>query len=160
MNGLIGGESISYNITIVNLKRISGLFQYIFRKREARHVNKLVKEINIQPPDIRKDALFLSGGNQQKVIIAKALYSNVDIYIFVEPTTGVDIGARRAIYKKIRELSNDFGIIIISTDVEEIFGCCDDFLVLYNGNLNQKGSVDSYTADDLLSFAISERSNA
>lgn len=160
MQGLILSESILFNSTVANLKRISKLFGYVFRKKEITHVKKLISDLNIMPPDIRKITSLLSGGNQQKVVIGKALFSNADIYIFVEPTTGVDIGAKAAIYKKIRELSNNFGVIIITTDCEEIWGCCDDFIVLFKGHVKKVDAVESYTAHDILLFGVSEGSDS
>ena len=160
MQGLILSESILYNSTIANLKKISKAFAYITRKKEVVQVKKLIQDVNIMPPDMNKITSLLSGGNQQKVVIGKALFSNADIYIFVEPTTGVDIGAKASIYKKIRELSKDFGVIIITTDCEEIWGCCDDFIVLFKGRVKKKEAVESFTAHDILLFGVSERSES
>lgn len=157
IEGLIGDESVAFNVSISNLKRISGFIGHIFKNKERDEVVKMVNDLNINPPDINKDVLLLSGGNQQKVVIGKALYSEADIYIFVEPTVGVDIGAKAAIYKKIRELSNEYGVIIISSDCEEIYCVCDELMVMYKGVCKKKDSTDSCSLEEMLLYACSER---
>ncbi len=155
--GLIGEESVGFNISIANLKSISGKFWCIFKKKENNKVVNMIHELNIIPQDINKDVLLLSGGNQQKVVIGKSLFSKANIYIFVEATVGVDIGAKAAIYKKIRELSDKNGVIIISSDCEEIYGACDDLIVMYKGECKKKSSTDSCSVEDMLLYACSER---
>ena len=75
-----------------------------------------------------------SGGNQQKVVIAKGLFRSAQVYIFVEPTVGVDIGARAKLYALMRELSENAAVLVISSDCDEVHGVADRTLALYRGN--------------------------
>jgi ribose transport system ATP-binding protein len=75
-----------------------------------------------------------SGGNQQKVVIAKGLYRRAQVYIFVEPTIGVDIGARAKIYLLMRDLAREAAVIVMSSDCDEVYGVADRTVALYKGS--------------------------
>ncbi len=152
--GLIGDEPVRFNVSISNLNRISGKTGLIKAKEEASSVQSLVETLEVAPSDISIEVSLLSGGNQQKVVIAKTLFAEGDVYIFQEPTVGVDVGAKSGIYKLIRELSNDKAVIVISSDCEEIFGNCDRVIVMYKGEPVMAKNMEDTQLDELLLFGV------
>jgi ABC-type sugar transport system ATPase subunit len=96
----------------------------------------------------------LSGGNQQKVVLAKALAANLDILIFDEPTRGIDVGAKSEIYDLIAELSEQGkAIIMISSDMEELLGMSDRIMVFYEGKIMDEVDRKDFDAKKILSLA-------
>jgi ribose transport system ATP-binding protein len=108
----------------------------------------------VRPKDPSKKVSLLSGGNQQKVVIAKGLYTDSDIYIFCEPTVGVDVGAKAGIYQLIRELSEDHGVIVIGSDCEEVLGVCDRGIVLYKGKEVLNKPASDLKLDEMLLYGL------
>ena len=140
--GLTPTQDVAFNITLANLSRVS-LFGGLLRRRLARKTSaKLAALVDLQPPDTWRAAATFSGGNQQKVVIAKGLFTEAEIYIFVEPTVGVDIGARAKIYALIRELAATSAVVVMSSDCDEVFGLSDVILALHKGRL----TLDAPTA--------------
>jgi ribose transport system ATP-binding protein len=124
-------QSIRWNITIGIVKQLSK-FGIVSASSEKEVVSEYSKRFAIKAPDMEQSVLFLSGGNQQKVVLAKTMAANSDIIIFDEPTRGIDVGAKWEIYKLINELV-DAGkaIIMISSEMPELLGMCDNIVVLY-----------------------------
>ncbi|MBI9107952.1 MAG: sugar ABC transporter ATP-binding protein [Spirochaetales bacterium] len=156
--GQIGNESVSFNITLSNLKKISraGL---VDRRAENRDSYELIDKLELRPRDSRKLVSLLSGGNQQKVVISKGLYTDSEVYIFCEPTVGVDVGAKTGIYRVIRELSKDKGVIVIGSDCEEIYGICDRAVVLYKGKMVMNKPVREIRLDQMLLYGLTGGNN-
>jgi ABC-type sugar transport system ATPase subunit len=97
---------------------------------------KQTQAVGVKTPNMETRVENLSGGNQQKVIIAKWLFANQHILIFDEPTRGIDVGAKYEIYTIINELKrNGKAIVVISSELEEIFGICDRILVMSEGRI-------------------------
>lgn len=133
--GQISDESVSFNMILSNMARVTGLGFLIRRKQEQQDAWSLVEKLDIKTPDVGEQVSLLSGGNQQKVVIGKGLYTDSDVYIFQEPTVGVDVGAKAGIYRLIRELSRDKAVIIVASDCEEVLGLCDHAMVLHKGRV-------------------------
>jgi ABC-type sugar transport system ATPase subunit len=134
--GLIFTLSISENILISNLFNYT-IGPFIDWHRTASDVRNVIRKINVKAPNIDASIATLSGGNQQKVVIAKWLLREGKILIFNEPTRGVDISSKREIYFAIEEfVRHDRAVIIISTDIEEIMTMCHSVMVCYNGQLH------------------------
>ena len=148
--GQISDEPVFFNVSLSNLKKISGLTSLIDRRAENLSVQKLVDQVKVVSRDIRQNVSSLSGGNQQKVVISKGLFSDAEVYIFAEPTVGVDVGSKTGIYNLIRNLSHEKGIIIISSDCEEIYGMCDRAMVLYKGEVAMQKDVDECQLEEML----------
>lgn len=134
-HGLVLEKSVAYNITLVVLKQfIHGIFQN--RKREKDIVHQFSQKLSIKMKDETIPCLYLSGGNQQKVVVAKWLSAGAEILIFDEPTRGIDIGAKSDIYRLMYELSQQGkSIIMISSDMEEILNMSSRIAVMYEGKL-------------------------
>ncbi|HLV10795.1 MAG TPA: sugar ABC transporter ATP-binding protein, partial [Halanaerobiales bacterium] len=154
--GLILVRSVRENITITDLDSvIEGLF--IINDKEERVTDDLVEQLRIKTPDIEQEVRYLSGGNQQKVVLAKWLVKNVKVLIFDEPTRGIDVGAKREVYNLINRLSGQgVGIIMISSELPEILGMSDRILVMNNGSIAGELSIEDATQEKILEYATKE----
>jgi ribose transport system ATP-binding protein len=99
---------------------------------------------------VSDEVSLLSGGNQQKVVIGKGLYTDGQVYIFQEPTVGVDVGAKAGIYEMIRELSADKAIIVVGSDCEEVYGLCDHAMVMHQGRVVMDQPADQVQLEQML----------
>ena len=133
--GLILEQSIRKNITLPDIDKVSNKF-FIDTDKENKEIEKHIKELNIKTSSKDAPIKSLSGGNQQKVVIAKLLYTDVDILLFDEPTRGVDVGAKREIYKLMQALTEEGkSIIMISSELPEVLGMSDRVLVMNEGHI-------------------------
>jgi len=125
--------SVTKNIVLPNTKFITKLGH--IRWKEGRKISgNLVKKLNIKTPTLSQKAENLSGGNQQKVVLAKGLVRKPKLIIFAEPTRGIDVGAKVEVYKLMNELANQgVGIIMISSELPEIVSMSDRVLVMHRG---------------------------
>ena len=110
--------------------------------------------LKIKAPSMNTLAGTLSGGNQQKVVISKGLYTDAEVYILCEPTVGVDIGAKNNIYATMRSLCKDSAVIVLSSDPEEIFGVADRILVMHNGHAVLNCDASETSVKDMLTHAV------
>jgi ABC-type sugar transport system ATPase subunit len=139
-------RSICENISLSNLRKISK-FWWCNRKTEDRISNDLKNDLNIKAETIKTLAGHLSGGNQQKVVIAKALIAEPEILIVDEPTQGIDIGAKSEIYILLEKLKRKgLSIIFISSEIEELQGMCTRLLVMRHGKI--MGEMDGNLGDN------------
>ena len=148
---------ISQNITLPNLKSVSR-FGILNKRREQQLVSEEINALKIACSSGRQLVGTLSGGNQQKVILAKWLISNADVLIFDEPTRGIDVGAKQEIYMLMNQLCNQgLAIIMISSEMEEIIGMSDRIVVLYEGE--QMGILDrtAFSQEAILTLASGEK---
>ena len=133
VEGLMLEESIMKNISLANLKRISrhGVIQ---REKEKELVKKGIEELHIRCFGPQHECNNLSGGNQQKVVFAKWMYTNPKVLILDEPTRGVDIGAKKEIYSIINDLAaKGVAIIMVSSELPEVLGMSDRVMVVREG---------------------------
>jgi len=155
--GLIMPHTVQENIALPNLKSFS---KFLIRWKD---ISEMVKG-SIEKLRIRTHSIFsivqnLSGGNQQKVVIAKWLKTNASIYIFDEPTRGIDVGARNEIYNIIHELiKSGISIILISSDMPEIMRMCDKIAVMREGQmLNIFNNSEDLTQEQILTCMLQEK---
>lgn len=146
-------ESISWNTVYNIVKRISK-FLVVDKKREKEIADYYHKGLRIKTPSLDQKVLNLSGGNQQKVVIAKALAANLDIVIFDEPTRGIDVGAKHEIYELMNELCSEGKcIIMITSDMEELLGMSDRIIVLCEKELAGEVSKNQFSQEYILELA-------
>lgn len=140
--GLFLDKSIQQNISALDLDNIvKGLF--LSASKEARLASEYRDSLNIKSSDVRQLCINLSGGNQQKVLIAKGLSITPKIIIFDEPTKGIDIGAKIEIYQMMRHLTDSgVGVIVISSDLMEVVGLCDRVIVMHEGRIAAEATGD------------------
>lgn len=142
--GLLLKQNIRSNLSLPHMSRIVGRGGVISRPRENARIAQLLKLLNVVPPEPRLIVNRLSGGNQQKVLFGKWLFHQPTVFIVDEPTRGVDIGARRAIYELVAELAEQgVAILLISSEIEEIMGLAHRALVMRLGSI-----VAEYEADE------------
>lgn len=133
LQGLVQIQSIQHNIGLVNLEELS-IGPIIRQKLERRCCEKYTDQLSISPAFPDNEVQYLSGGNQQKVVIAKWLMKNADIIVLDEPTRGIDVGGKAEIYQLMRSLTRDGkSIIMISSDIPEIVGMSDRVIVIHEG---------------------------
>jgi len=126
-------------------------FGFLDRRAERLKVRDLADRLRLQPPNIEHDVERLSGGNQQKVLLAKGLLSQVKLFILDEPTVGVDVGTRVAIYGFIRDLcESGAGVLLISSDLPEIVHLSNRTYVMYRGELRAELEGAQITQDSVL----------
>jgi ribose transport system ATP-binding protein len=133
--GLVLDMSAQDNMTLAALKN-AWPGPFIDREVESGIATQYAERLGIRPESLVQQALFLSGGTQQKVVLSKWLATRSRVLIFDEPTQGIDVGARVEIYRLMNELARQgVGILIVSYDLSEILGMCDRILVLYQGRV-------------------------
>ena len=142
------------NLIAPFLKQLSSTIGFMKKKLIDRHVREKIKEFAIATPSIFQKILNLSGGNQQKALVAMWMGIRPEVIIFDEPTRGVDVGARVEIYQKLREFAlAGTGVIMISSDLPELIGMCDRILVMHQGEIKGEVLPDDYSEELILSFA-------
>jgi ribose transport system ATP-binding protein len=152
--GLAVKMQLAENITMANVQEVSRRLGVLSRSQEMEAAQKYVKDLNIKTPSLAQIVNNLSGGNQQKVVVAKWLFCDSKILIFDEPTRGIDVGTKYAIYELIGVLARDGrGIIMISSDLPEILGLTDRLLVLHEGTLAATLTTAQTTQEEILAYA-------
>ena len=155
--GLILNMSVSRNTSLASLKRVSAL-GFINRKKEEKLSNSYVAKLKTSVPSRRIAVEKLSGGNQQKVVLAKWLATNPKILLLDEPTRGIDVGAKAEIYKLISELAKEgMGIVVVSSELPEILAVSDTILVLSESKLTAKFTRDEATEEKIMTAALKEK---
>lgn len=153
-DGLILGETIAQNITLANIAKLVKKNGIINFTQQALFAEKYVKDINIKTPSILQQVKNLSGGNQQKVQVAKWLFTDPKILILDEPTRGIDVGAKYEIYTIINELiAQGMSIIIISSELPEILGMCDRVYVIAEGQQTAEFNIEDATSEAIMAKA-------
>lgn len=153
--GYLNGLEITANIIISKLDKAVTRAAVISRSKEARDAQQLVDKLSIATPSIYKKVNELSGGNQQKVVVAKGLYADADVYIFADPTVGVDVGAKSAIYETMRTLTQSAAVILVSSEPEEVLGNADRVRVIYQGKTTMEKPAAETSLKEMLVHAIS-----
>jgi ribose transport system ATP-binding protein len=152
--GLILIQSIEFNSTIVNLKRYMGTFFLKIGEAMA-DAERMVQELRTRTPGIDMPAGNLSGGNQQKVVIAKWLLTNSKIFIIDEPTRGIDVGAKVEVYNLINQLvEKGAAVIMISSEMDECVGMSDRIIVMHEGDVTAE-LAGSKISDENVMYAAS-----
>jgi ribose transport system ATP-binding protein len=150
--GLMMMRPCRENISLPSLERPpfsrAGLLD---RAGEVRKIAELAERMNLQPRRIERAVEYFSGGNQQKVMLAKCLTRPIDVFVFDEPTVGVDVGTRAAIYAFIRDLCEaGAGVVLISSDLPEILHMCRRVYVFYRGRIQAEIEGDAISEENLL----------
>ena len=152
--GLVLDLSVQLNICLASLGRFSK-FGVVSNKQEKDAASEYVKDLRIKTPGLNQKVLFLSGGNQQKVVVSKWLCSNAKILIFDEPTRGIDVGSKVEIYQLMNRLTaEDAAIIMISSELPEILGMSDRVMIMREGSIAGIYDTDKVTQEKILQNAL------
>jgi len=142
--GLALSLNVLHNITMANIEQLGKGF-FISRQTEQEKAHRWVKDVNIKTPSIHTEVNNLSGGNQQKVVLSKLLETGSRVFIMIEPTRGIDVGAKSEIYTLMERLcEKGAGIIMISSELPEILSMADRIIVIAEGRVT--GRFDKATA--------------
>lgn len=154
VEGLVLGMPVTENTTLASLDRHAraGLMVRAGEQRTAEHFRS---EFDIKCSSLRQEVRFLSGGNQQKVVLGKWLATGPDILILCEPTRGIDVGAKVEIYRLIQRLAEQGkGILLISSDLPELLGMSDRILVMHEGRLTGEVERAEATQESVMRLAV------
>jgi ABC-type sugar transport system, ATPase component len=153
-DGLCVKLSVRNNISLPNLDLVCNRFGVIDRKKEKALTEKAVKSIGVRLAGPEVDAATLSGGNQQKLVVAKWLVRHSRVVIFDEPTRGIDVAAKVEIYNLMNDLKRQgIGVLFVSSEMPEIIGISDRILVMCDGKITGELSAGEATQDLILEYA-------
>ncbi len=148
--GLVADLSVAQNMLLASLKRYLRGF-YLSKRKERDNVNRLIHELSIKVSNINFPISSLSGGNQQKVVVGKALLTGPKVLLMDEPTRGIDVGAKEEIFALMRYLAmSGLGIIFVSTELKEILTAADRILVMSKGRITKEFMHDDATQQALI----------
>lgn len=155
--GLALNLSVERNIMLGNYPEYADRFGLVDSKRCQQTSEEQVRTLRIKTPHLEQAALNLSGGNQQKIIIARWVCKDTDILIFDEPTRGIDVGAKLEIYELMNRLvAKGKSIIMISSELPEVLGMCDRILVMRSGRITGELTADNATQEKIMQYATLE----
>ncbi|AVP53883.1 sugar ABC transporter ATP-binding protein [Clostridium tetani] len=153
--GLILNMSVGNNISLCNLKKYENSIKKINKEKESKEIDDYIKKLSVKTPSANQIIKNLSGGNQQKAIIAKWIMISPNILIIDEPTRGIDVGAKKEIYEVLNEIKSlGKAIIMISSDMPEVLGISDRILVMSEGNLSGELSREEATQEKIMKYAV------
>jgi L-arabinose transport system ATP-binding protein len=158
--GLILIRSVLENTSIAILKRLSR-FHFVQRRLERSVAAGFVEKLRVRTPSLEQEVGKLSGGNQQKVVLARWLAARPKVLILDEPTRGIDVGAKAEIYRLVDDLANEgLGIMFISSELPEILGLSDRIYVMQNGRITGELSGASANEEAVLGLAMVDHLSA
>lgn len=153
--GLVLRKSTQENLTLTLLEELSNRLGLINQKRSGEVVTTWIDKLDIRPSNPSLFTAKLSGGNQQRVVIAKWLATSPKILIVDEPTNGIDVGAKAEIHRLLRELAQSgLGIIVVSSELPEILAICDRVVVMKRGRVTAQLFCEGLSQEDIMSRAI------
>ncbi|GAA0355427.1 sugar ABC transporter ATP-binding protein [Alkalibacterium iburiense] len=152
--GVLVDEPVYTNLTSASLNKYVKALSTLAPKNEKKEAIKMIKSLGIKTPSENQNVALLSGGNQQKVAIGKWLMSDAEIYLFDEPTKGVDVGAKTEIYSLISDLaSQNKGIIYATSELDEIMKITDRVYVIYDNKIVKELNTDETSEEELLYYS-------
>ena len=146
--------SVKKNTTLVNLDRVSrgGV---ISNALETQYGNEYKDKLRVATPSLETEVQYLSGGNQQKVVIAKWLFQDAEILFLDEPTRGIDVGAKTEIYRLINQMVKEGKtVILISSEMPEILGMCDRIMVMHEGRKMGELDVAEVSLEKIMALCV------
>lgn len=154
-NGLLLLNDIKFNIVLSDIRKILNSRRLISKAKERNAADRFMKKLRIKAPSSSAMVANLSGGNQQKVVLAKALHSEPKILLLDEPTKGIDVGSKQEIYEIMNELlAEGISIIMISSELPELLGMCDRFVVMRGGRIVGEITREHATQENIMSLCF------
>jgi len=151
--GLVLNMAVRENTTLANLDLLT-MLGFVSQKKEREVAEKYRQDLRIRTPTIEQEVRNLSGGNQQKVVLAKWLFTNSQLLIFDEPTRGIDVGAKIEIYELMNELAaKGAAMIMITSELPELLGMSDRILVMHEGRIRGELSREDATQEKVMQLA-------
>lgn len=155
-DGLVLTLSVAHNMILASLKKYLNRFRlFLVRKKEKKAVNTLIKELSIRVADPRNLIVSLSGGNQQKVVIAKGLLTSPKVLMLDEPTRGLDVGAKHEVFEIMESLAaQGYGILFVSSELKEVLAMSDRILVMSKGTITGEFTREEATEAKLINASV------
>jgi ribose transport system ATP-binding protein/inositol transport system ATP-binding protein len=152
--GIILENSVTFNTSIAVLDRFISWLR-VNRKKEQEIVNRGIESMAVKTPSVNQRVVNLSGGNQQKVVLAKWLATEPKILIMDEPTRGIDVGAKAEIYRTINDLAaQGIGIIMVSSELNEVINMSDRLAIMWEGSIATILEKKDFSQDRILKHAL------
>ena len=156
--GVLVSDSVCANISVAAMQKYTNPVSVINRKKEKADACQMIEDLGIKTPSENQTVALLSGGNQQKVVVGKWLNSGADVYIYDEPTKGIDVGAKQDMYELIEKLAaQGKGAIYATCEFQEVLSICDRIYVMYDGEIVKEFSHAEATEKDLLYYSTGGR---
>ena len=153
-DGLTLNQSIADNVTVTRFDSCSR-FGWLDLSAQRKQTEKLVNALKIRTQGAQQDVGSLSGGNQQKVIVARLLHQDADVLLLDEPTRGINIGSKAQVYETIAACAaENKAVLMVSSYLPELFGMCDRLAVMSRGRLSAVRNIDEWTPESVLQAAI------
>ncbi|HET9480085.1 MAG TPA: sugar ABC transporter ATP-binding protein [Pyrinomonadaceae bacterium] len=153
-DGLTLNQSIADNVTVTKFDSCSR-WGWLDLSAQRKQAERLVNALKIRTQGVQQDVGSLSGGNQQKVIVARLLHQDADVFLLDEPTRGIDIGSKAQVYETIAACAaNNKAVLMVSSYLPELFGMCDRLAVMSRGRLSEVRNIDQWTPESVLQAAI------
>ena len=153
-DGLTLNQSVSDNVTVTKFDTCSR-WGWLDLGAQRRQAEKLVHALKIKSRSVQQPVGALSGGNQQKIVVARLLHQDADILLLDEPTRGIDIGSKAQVYETIAECTvQNKAVLMVSSYLPELFGMCDRLAVMSRGKLSEVKPIDQWTPESVLQAAV------
>ena len=154
--GVLVAETVNFNLAAASLNRFCKL-SFVDERATAKNAKHFVDELQIATPSIRQKVAFLSGGNQQKVAVGKWLAADSDVYIFDEPTKGVDVGAKQEIFRLINQIAKDGNCVIYATcENSELLSITDRMYVMFDGKITAELETKNTNEAEIMRYSTGE----
>ena len=155
--GVLVNETVSFNVTAASLDKYCRA-SFLNKRKIDQAGEEYVEKLGIKTPSVRQLVRNLSGGNQQKVAVAKWMAADCDVYIFDEPTKGVDVGAKQDIFHLICEIARKGnGVIYASCENAELLSITDRMYVLFDGQIMAELETAKTSEDEIMHYAVGNR---
>ncbi len=159
--GLVLQSSVRRNIGLAGLQRNAYASAFLNQRREKSDAAEMIDKLRIRTPSDEQLVQYLSGGNQQKVVIGKWLSLGPRLLLLDEPTRGIDVGAKEEIYRLIEQLAADgMGILFVSSELEEILGMSDRVIVMHEGRITGELARDQLSEESVMQLATGGSTDA
>ena len=153
-DGLTLNQSIADNVTVTKFESCAR-WGWLDLSAQRKQAERLVNALKIRTQGVQQDVGSLSGGNQQKIIVARLLHQDADVFLLDEPTRGIDIGSKAQVYETIAACAaKNKAVLMVSSYLPELFGMCDRLAVMSRGRLSEVRPIDQWTPESVLQAAI------
>jgi ribose transport system ATP-binding protein len=153
-DGLTLNQSLADNVTVTRFDSCSR-WGWLDLSKQRKQAEKLVNALKIRTRGVQQEVGSLSGGNQQKVIVARLLHQDADVLLLDEPTRGIDIGSKAQVYETIAACAvQNKAVLMVSSYLPELFGMCDRLAVMSRGYLSEARPISQWTPESVLQTAI------
>src|SRR5699024_7424808 len=152
--GVLVTDSVSKNLSISSLGKYSNFLSVVNKSKEQKDTHKMIDDLGVVTPSPNQKVALLSGGNQQKVVVGKWLLSDAEIYIFDEPSKGIDVGSKQDMYKLIERVASEGkGVLYVTSEFNELLSICDKIYIMYDGKIVKEVNPLESSEKELLYYS-------